>query len=583
MLNLKNNSVGTKIEDAPGLAKMLQTSTGLVDLKLGSNNLGDLKAHLRGLGRGLSTNKTLTKLDVSNNHLLPDGIKIICNALRSCTAMQYLDLSYNSPGREAALSGMLLVHPNIRSIGVIEKEPTTRSERTWWLDTRAKEAIGRALLDSTAKTVQFLQCDVFSLREDTETITWISRAPCDAIVLAGVLRANTTLKTLNIAQGDIGDYEREEIGRALLSNSSGRVGFCDQYGLKENMGSSFTVDLKDKDQIRSKRSFTLFAGLLRANSALTSLTISSVSPEHIEVLADGLATNTTMQELRLEQPNKMADTAIATLPVQQLNGALKVDTIDLTEAGIQLPDGTYQPCHRYACGVVGAVLGASENQTIRCLKINPGGGSEGGAILDHLHRACRSSLVVLDVTGIGLGDRGGSKFFESLLAGKCTFLKSLHMGSNELTDLAVGPLIVEVLRQDTCHIETLDINNNQISAPVITQAVKYNKSLTSLNIVGTGIEDEGMGAIGKLLLEPDCSCQMRYIMTEEFMVKEGSSDLEIKSAELSSGAAQLLAGRVEDPAQSKRRMRRRAKRSVRSRGQGGEPTLRVQHRAHSPR
>ena len=410
------------------------------------------------------------------------------------------------------------------------------------MDTRAKEAIGRALLDSTARTVQYLQCDVFVLKEETETLNWISRAPCDAIVLAGVMRANTTLKTLNISQGDIGDYEREEIGRALLSNHKGQVGFCDVYGLKESTGASFTVDLKDKDQIRSRRSFTLFAGLLRANSALTALTISSVSPEHIEVLAEALATNTTMKELRLEQPNKTADTAIATLPVQLLNGVIHEDTIDLTEAGIKLPDGTFQPCHRHACGVVGAILGASENQKVRRLKINPGGGSEGGGILDHLHRARRSSLVVLDVTNVGLGDRGGSKLFESLLGGRCNFLTSLHLGSNELTDLAVGPLIVEVLRQDSCNITTLDINDNQISAPVITQAVKYNKSLTSLNIMGTGIEDEGLGSIGRLLLEPDCTCHVRYIMTEDFEIREGAKDLHIKSEQLSSGAAQLLAG-----------------------------------------
>jgi len=54
--------------------------------------------------------------------------------------MKDLDISYNSPGREAALSAMLLVHPGLRSLGVVEKEPTTRSERTFWLDTRGKDA-----------------------------------------------------------------------------------------------------------------------------------------------------------------------------------------------------------------------------------------------------------------------------------------------------------------------------------------------------------------------------------------------------------------------------------------------------------
>ena len=96
-----------------------------------------------------------------------------------------------------SLAGMLQVHPTLRSVGVIEKEPTTRSERTYWLDTRGKEAIGRALLDSPG-TVMFLQCDVFALNENTTTLLWTSRAPCDAIVLAGVLRSNSVLTSLNL-------------------------------------------------------------------------------------------------------------------------------------------------------------------------------------------------------------------------------------------------------------------------------------------------------------------------------------------------------------------------------------------------
>ena len=105
-----------------------------------------------------------------------------------------------------------------------------------------------------------------------------------------------------------------------------------------------------------------------------------------------------------------------------------------------------QPVHRHACGVVGAILGA--NLSVRSLKINPGGGSDGGAILEHLHRARKSSLVTLDLTGIGLAERGGAKLFESLIGGKCGFIRSFHLGHNKLTDLAVGPMIVEVRRDD---------------------------------------------------------------------------------------------------------------------------------------
>ena len=109
-----------------GLARMLTSSTALIDLHIGNNCLGEMGTYMKTFGRGLSANKTLTKLNVSSNRLLPDGIKVVCNALRSCTAMKDLDLSYNSPGREAALSAMLLVHPTLRSVGVIEKEPAEK-------------------------------------------------------------------------------------------------------------------------------------------------------------------------------------------------------------------------------------------------------------------------------------------------------------------------------------------------------------------------------------------------------------------------------------------------------------------------
>jgi Leucine-rich repeat (LRR) protein/GTPase SAR1 family protein len=541
-LELSNNQVGAKAEDSNGLARMLMTSTALVHLNLSENVLGSLGTNLKAFGRGLGSNKNLTKLDVSNNQLLPDGIKVVCNALRTCTAMKDLNLSYNSPGREAALSGMLLVHPTLRSVGIVEKEPQTRSERTYWLDTRAKEAIGRALLAAPG-TVQFLQCDVFALTETTRTLNWISSAACDAIVLAGVLRSNSVLTTLNVAQGEIGDYEREEIGTALLANTNGRVGFCDAYGLKEGTGAVFSVDLKNKDQIRSRRAFTLFAGVLRANSTLTQLTLASVQPEHIDVLAEALATNTTLKELVIEQPSKTTDTQITTIPIQELNGQKGNEFVDLSQAGQKLADGTFQPCHRHACGVVGAILGASKNTSIRRLKMDPGGGADGGMIVDHLNRARKSSLAVLDVTGIGLSDRGGAKFFETLIEGKLDFVHSFHIGRNELTDLAVGRLMVEALRSETCNIRTLDLNNNDIGAGIITQAIKSNSSLTQLDITGNPqIDDRGLGLIGDFLLQPSCTCRLRLINCFAFEVKDDKAGLKLHNETIGGGAMQLLCG-----------------------------------------
>lgn len=81
-------------------------------------------------------------------------------------------------------------------------------------------------------------------------------------------------------------------------------------------------------------------------------------------------------------------------------------------------------------------------------------------------------------------------------------------------------MLVEMLRSDKCfsliaspircNISTLDLNDNQIGAPVITQAIKYNRSLTNLDIRNCPIDDDGLGSIGKLLLDADCSCHVRY-------------------------------------------------------------------------
>ena len=98
----------------------------------------------------------------------------MCSALRTCIALQKLDLSYNTPGREPALAELCRVHQTLESVGVIEREPTTRMERTFHLDARAKEAIGRALLTASTRNIRFMQCDVFSLLPDTTTLPWRS-------------------------------------------------------------------------------------------------------------------------------------------------------------------------------------------------------------------------------------------------------------------------------------------------------------------------------------------------------------------------------------------------------------------------
>ena len=107
-----------------------------------------------------------------------------------------------------------------------------------------------------------------------------------------------------------------------------------------------------------------------SSSTLTSLTLASVNPEHVDILAEALATNTTLVELRMEAPNKGGAPSVAKLPVQEINGHKGTSRIDLWEAG----EGNAM--HRQACAVVGALMNV--NTSVSFLRVNPGGSSPCG-------------------------------------------------------------------------------------------------------------------------------------------------------------------------------------------------------------
>ena len=552
-LILKNNGVGKQHEDSAGLAKMFTTSTTLTSLDLAQNHLGALKqttVGLRQLARGLSQCKNLTEIDLSDNGLWPEGIRPICVALRTCSGMQRVNLSYNHPGRDLAIADLLRVHTSLQRLSVIEAPPQTRIERSFFLDARGKEQIGRALLESNA-TLRYLVCDNFALDEGTTTLLWRSDIQNDAVLLAGALKTNDTLTAINLSGGKtaegvdaaLGDFEREELGRSLLRNLNGRVGYCDIYGLKSNGNKSQAFDLKDKTQIRSLRSFVFFAGLLRGNATLTALELASLGSDHIELLSEALRSNTTLQELKLVHNPKANEKTIAKLPVQSLNGNKPVAHINLWEVSSSiLDDGAPHRSfmQRQVTMMVGALL--ATNQSISSLRINPGPGAEGGGVLEHLHVAHKSSLRLLDISAIGLGDRGGPRLCELLGNGMCSMCTSIKLGNNKLTDAAIGLQLVEVLRSEQCTLTSVDMSGNEISGVILARIVRTNTTLTSVDFRKNPIDDNALWLIGGLLLEEDCACRLGALCTYAFEVEETATKLSLRDQSLAVGAARCVIG-----------------------------------------
>ena len=61
------------------------------------------------LCEALSTNSTLTNLNLNNNKLGPNGVRVAAKALRGCVALKRLGFSYNEPGVGPALTALPVI------------------------------------------------------------------------------------------------------------------------------------------------------------------------------------------------------------------------------------------------------------------------------------------------------------------------------------------------------------------------------------------------------------------------------------------------------------------------------------------
>ena len=529
-LALSGNEVTN--EDAPGVARMLATCTGLATLDLSAVALGRLdRPQLQQVAKALGSNVTITSLNLSSNALGPDGTATAVGAMRGCVGLRHLNLSDNQPGRELAVSELLKTHATLTSLSVIEAEPK-------FLDSRVRDAIGRAMLSNDAAKCAFLECDGFALRDGTAALKWRGITASDAIMLAGCLKTNTTLTSFELGNGELDDNARETIGRALLLNPHSRLGFCDDYGLLPDV-TAHEVDLKANLSLKKHASFMMLSGVLSANTKLEALSIRSLDIEHIEPLAQALRGNRTLRTLTLHHQRKTHSSEVSLL-VQKLNGASG-------DAAIQISG----ELGRISAAVVGHLIAA--NTVLEELRL--GGtqlGSEGGNIFDHLTPSFanpNARLTALDLSDNGLGDRGGAKLFGALLqqmsasSGAKSTIAKLQLGSNGLRD-ETGRAMNEVLRAENCTLSYLDLSGNQISGILLARAVKFAASLTALDLRQTSIDDEGYKTLGGLLLQPDSPCRLAYVRCDDFDLEPSTAELSLGEPrpKLKAGALTLLAG-----------------------------------------
>lgn len=553
-LDLTENNVGENHDESgEGLGRLVTIDTKLATLKLANNALGKLDWRKQQFTKALASSESLTELNIKNNNLEERGVKMVCNALQTCKLLKVLDISHNRPFREPALPNLLKMHPSLTDVGIIE---TGKGK----LDSRAKTLIGQALLNRDEPKMFALQNDIFQLRRNTHTIEWPAEAEHgDVLQIAGVLKTNTTLTAFHFQQEFLNDDDQEIIGRALLSHREGRVGYCNNWQLYEHSGgpSAGTVnkkgkkgkekdakstaamtrgepatvvsfDVKDREVVRSTRSFVLLAAVLKANQILQELTLKSLETVHVSALGSSLRCNDTLQKLRIVCDGDH----VISLDVQRLTGRVPKERINLCPSldssggpadiiggppddnpgAAAFAKEDRELLNRTACSLIGELM--AENQIVKSLRLNPGKGTEGGMVVQFLDRAKSSSMETLDLNGVKLGDRGAPELFARLETGLCSMLHRLSLRANALNDLNLEAMVV-ALSKDHCAITSLDLSENpNVSGDLLLKALMSSSTLTSLDMTGCPKITTDLDRVGKFLVHDSCTCPLGFIKVD---------------------------------------------------------------------
>ena len=432
-------------------------------------------------------------------------------------------------------------HPSLVSVELVEAVDRH-------FPNRAKDDLGRALLENKARKLGFLHCDTFVLSEQTTSLSWPKEASTsDAVLLAGALVTNTVLTTFNIAPGaSLANTARSALGEALLNNPGSRVAFCNDFGLQPKVDTC-EFDLS-RTELKDVEPFRLLAGCLRGNRTLTHVTLRQLRMEQIDTLALALRGNNTLDQLDIIHASRMGGQSIVRLPVPELNGSRAQATadgdgtsktrVDMSATCIEGNIG------RVACAMIGTLMAA--NADLKCIDLSNtglglaiGSEGEGGHIL--LRPMCESKTCTLNeinLTNIQLNDKAGAKLLSALSVGLgkgvggYEKITSLNLASNDLGKQSAAAL-KQLLwgERAPCVLQSLNLSNNVgLDGFDTALAVKRNESLTAIDFtrIPSANTEEIYSFLGNFLLQDECMCRLGFLSCDAFSVTAGQEALVLK-------------------------------------------------------
>ena len=317
----------------------------------------------------------------------------------------------------------------------------------------------------------------------------------NAVVLADVLKSNTTVTKLNLSSSLIGDAGAAGLADALKSNttltvlklSHNDIGAAGAAGLAEALKSNTTLTvLKLPVNAIGDAGAAGLAEALKSNTALTVLNMSSnyigaVGPAG---LAEALKSNTTLTVLKLSHNAIGAAGAAGLAEALRSNTTLTVLKLSFNSIG--------------AAGAAGIAEALKSNTTLTVLELSYNNiGAAGAAGLAEALKS-NTTVTVLKLSYNMIGDAGAAGLAEALKSN--TTLTVLELSVNAIGDAGAAGL-AEALKSNTT-LTVLELSYNKVGAAGaagLAEALKSNTTLTELDLSSNLIDAAGAAGLGELL------------------------------------------------------------------------------------
>ena len=316
-------------------------------------------------------------------------------------------------------------------------------------------------------------CDDDDRDDDNAFVLWSIRfktsplGNSDAVSVSQVLKANSSLTSLDLSGNAIRQSGASCLSDALIANSS-LTSLCLSGNEIGDIGAS------------------CLSQALIANSSLTTLDLSrcSISQSGASCLSHALEDNSSLRYFDLSR-NSIGEDGAACL-TQALKANCCLTNLDLSENGISESGASF----------FSQVLLSNSSLTRLCLRENGIGVDAASRLSKAL--AANSSLTSFDLSYNSIGEDGAACLSQALAA--TSSLSHLGLSGNIIGD--GGAVCLSQALEATSSLTNLDLCGNRIGddgAASLSQALSVNSSLTYLDLSWNSIGDDGAACLSQAL------------------------------------------------------------------------------------